>query len=157
MNALDDSAYTTIKAGETITVEHDISSLYDFEGLGEGPFEIEPLSQLPIVVSRVSGSRPELSPFRFKTTPIAKVLLTGDIARRSLVARDTAKRATVSCATSPYAEFIVASYTESKILAAIAGDFVSNYSTSRLYAAYWKGNNPQTVWSGKWRVNCRSV
>lgn len=152
MNALDDSAYTTIKTGEVFTVEHDISSLYDFEGLGEGPFEIEPLAQLPIVVSRVPGSRPELSPFRFKATPIAKVQLTGDIARRSLVARDTAKRATVSCTTSPYAEFIAAAYTESKTLAAIAGNFVSNYSTSQLYAAYWNNNDPQTVWNGRWRI-----
>ena len=34
LNALDDSAYVTIKAGETVTVEHELFSVVAFSGLG---------------------------------------------------------------------------------------------------------------------------
>ena len=149
MNSLDDSAYTTIKAGETVTVVHDLASLYDFENLGEGSFEIAPLAQLPVVVSRVAGSRPELTPFDFEATPAAKVQLTGDIARRSLMDDEKVKRATVSCSNSSQNSYIAAAYSESKSLASIAASFASSNSSSSIYTAYWKTNSASTISSSE--------
>jgi len=149
MGGLDDSAFTTIKAGETVTVVHDLSSLYDFEGLGEGAFEITPRAQLPIVVSRVSGSTPELNMFNFEATPAAKVQLTGDIARRSLMDEEKVKRATVSCSTSSYNSFITAAYSESKSLATIAANYLASNGTSSLTTAYWKTNSASTIRTSK--------
>ncbi|KAH7102552.1 Deuterolysin metalloprotease family-domain-containing protein [Auriculariales sp. MPI-PUGE-AT-0066] len=145
MNTLSESAYTTIKAGETVTVEHDISNLYDFESLGAGNFEIAPNAKLPVVVSKVAGSSPELTPFVFESTPTASVKVTGDVARRSLPGGEKAKRATVSCSNSSQASFISASQTEGKALASGAASYITANSTSSLFTAYYKTNSPSTV------------
>ena len=157
INGRDGSAYTTIKAGETVTVEHDLAPLYDFESLGEGDYEVTPLAQLPVVVAHVPGSRPELTPFRFTATPVAKVLLTGDISRRELMSPEKVKRATVNCTESPQAEFIAASYAESKVLAAIAADYITYNSTGALYKAYWRDNDPDAIRDSERLESCETV
>lgn len=149
MDGLQDSAYTTIKAGETITVEHDLASLYDFESIGEGTFEIVPLGQLLVVVSRFAGSRPELTPFNFAATPAVKVQLSGDVARRSLMDKEKVKRATVSCSNSSQASFIASAYSESKSLAALAANYILINPSGPIYIAYFKTNPPATVRSSE--------
>ncbi|KAH7102533.1 hypothetical protein BKA62DRAFT_699804 [Auriculariales sp. MPI-PUGE-AT-0066] len=145
MEGLDETAYTTIKAGETVTVVHDISNLFDFETLGAGAFDITPLANLPVVVSKVAGSSPVLTPFTFETAPKASVKVSGDVARRSLPGAEKAKRAVVSCSTSSYASFISASYTEGKALASLAASYINSNGANSLFTAYYKTNSPSTI------------
>jgi len=145
MEDLDESAYTTIKAGETVSVEHDVASLYDFEGAGVGAFDFKPLVNLPIVVNKVSGGRPELTPYTFVDVPTASTSVSADVARRSLPGTEKAKRATVSCSNSSQASYISAAYSESKSLASIAASYTSANGSSSLFTSYWKTNSPSTI------------
>ncbi|KZV83528.1 zincin [Exidia glandulosa HHB12029] len=65
MENLSEDAYTVIPAGQTISVEHDIAALYDFESLGVGAFSIAPVDTLPVVVSLVNGTAPSLKAYDF--------------------------------------------------------------------------------------------
>ncbi|KAH7101003.1 Metalloprotease [Auriculariales sp. MPI-PUGE-AT-0066] len=145
MGNLPESAYTTIKAGETVTVEHDVSALYDFEGALEGDFTFTPNAVLPIVTNKIAGSAPELKIVELTDLPSAAVKLSGDLARRELPGSKNAKRATVSCSNSSRASFISQTYAESKVLAGYARDYASSNGTSSLVKAFWKTNSASTV------------
>ncbi|KAJ7882117.1 Metalloprotease [Mycena leptocephala] len=111
----DDSAYTTIPAGETVTVIHDVSALYDFASVGTGSFTFAPLTTVEALSSPLT------------------IAVTGDVATHALT-----RRARDICTTASRKSFIDASYTEAKSLASISSSYVSSRGASdSLYAAYW--------------------
>ncbi|TRM62734.1 hypothetical protein BD626DRAFT_548558 [Schizophyllum amplum] len=73
---LDDSAFATIAAGETITVEHAVGSLFDFEAAGEGAYSFQPMTTFLV------ANGDDLS-------PAAEMLKTENSSSRTLSCVDT--------------------------------------------------------------------
>ncbi|KAJ7486786.1 Metalloprotease [Mycena latifolia] len=129
----DDSAYTTIAAGETVTVVHDVSALFDFASVGTGSFSFEPVTtfQTAPTAQKISA-RSELTTIEATASPIT-IAITGDVANHELV-----RRATDICTTASRKSFIDASYTEAKALARGGSSYVTSHGASdTLYQAYW--------------------
>jgi deuterolysin len=138
-----ESAYTTIPAGESITVEHDnLASTFDFETAGTGSYTFEPLTIFQTVdetadVKAKVDALVELD----STSSSITVEITHDVARRDM----PAKRATVSCSNTTQKSFISSAYSESKSLASIAASWINSNSGNSLYTAYWGTNSASTV------------
>ena len=112
-----------------------VASLYDFEAAGAGKFSFEPVTTFLMA----SGAQAKAIGNFAKATAITnavEVELSGDIARRELVALD--KRATDICTTASKKTFIDASYTEAKTLASTATSYISSKGASdSVYKAYF--------------------
>ncbi|KAF7304153.1 Neutral protease 2 [Mycena indigotica] len=142
----DESAFVTIPAGETVTVTHDVSALYDFASLGAGAFTFAPISSFQIAQARKAITRrSELQLVEFEAEPVT-ITVSGAISNRALPQR----RAVNICKTSSRKSFINASLTEAKELAATAASYISSQSSSRrsnssdsLYTSYF-GKNPSS-------------
>ncbi|KAH7106052.1 hypothetical protein BKA62DRAFT_349430 [Auriculariales sp. MPI-PUGE-AT-0066] len=91
---LDTSAYTTIRAGQTLRIEHDISALFDVESLGEGDFDITPMPQLHVMpvghsnmtsFAEATGAKTVGTQGLLELPPAGiRINLKGDIKRRDL-------------------------------------------------------------------------
>ncbi|KAF7360679.1 Neutral protease 2 [Mycena venus] len=115
----DDSAYTTIPAGESVTVVHDVSALFDFASAGTGAFTRSPPAR-------------ELTTLEVSASPIT-IAVTGDVTTHELT-----RRASDICTTASRKSFIDASYSEAKSLASISSSYVSSRGASdSLYQAYF--------------------
>ncbi|KAH9853269.1 Metalloprotease [Lenzites betulinus] len=138
LDSLDDSAFVVIPAGETILVEHQVAPLYDFEKLGAGAFEFEPVTTFQIVEA-------EAEPRAFKASvQKVKVNVKQDVAKRELAAAHD-KRARVSCSSSTQNSFISTSYTEAKSLASIAASYVASNGADTLFKSYFGTASTTTV------------
>ncbi|KAL1747525.1 hypothetical protein HDZ31DRAFT_31672 [Schizophyllum fasciatum] len=73
---LDDSAFATIQPGETITAEHSVSALFDFESAGEGAYTFEPVTTFMVA----NGD---------SLAPAADMLKTKNSSSRTLSCTDT--------------------------------------------------------------------
>jgi deuterolysin len=104
LTQVDEAAFATIPAGETITVQHDVASLYDFASVGAGKFSFEPITtfQMHGVEDSVDAQRVG---FAKVTTASSKyeVEVTGDLAKRELTLN---KRARDICTDSSKKSFI---------------------------------------------------
>ncbi|KAF5364111.1 hypothetical protein D9756_000085 [Leucocoprinus leucothites] len=132
----DDTAYTFIKPGETVTVNHEVANLFDFAAAGAGKFTFEPVANF--VVSADSAFN------KIAAAPsTVEVEVTGDLAKRELSLN---KRAVDICTTASRKSFIDASYSEAKTLASVSSSYVSsNGATDSLFRAYFKTNSASTV------------
>ncbi|KAK7037416.1 hypothetical protein VNI00_011166 [Paramarasmius palmivorus] len=135
-----DNAYTTIESGQTVTVTHEVASLFDFATAGVGKFSFQPNTEFRVAGVDEQASHPvALAQVAADTQPI-EVEVTGDLGKREW------KRSTVECSSSSEASFISASYTESKQLATIASSYVSsNGASDSLFTAYFGGNSASAV------------
>ncbi|KAF7326176.1 Neutral protease 2 [Mycena kentingensis (nom. inval.)] len=115
-----DAAFVTIPAGQTISVTHDVSALFDFASAGAGAFTFTPIST-------------------FQTAPAAeKITKRSELALVEVDAAAVTKRATNICTNASRASFITASYNEAKTLARTASSYVTSRGTAdTLYRAYW--------------------
>ncbi|KAK7037425.1 hypothetical protein VNI00_011176 [Paramarasmius palmivorus] len=142
-----EEAFTTIQSGETVTVEHDISDLFDFASAGAGTFSFEPITDL-----KVAGIEEEvISPSALAKVSLAtqaiEVTVTGEISNKELRVHNK-KRAVSVCSNSSQKSFIDASYTEAKALARTASSYISSRGTSdSLFRAYWKTNSASSITS----------
>ncbi|RDB23883.1 Penicillolysin [Hypsizygus marmoreus] len=130
---IDDTAFTTIPAGESVTVTHEVASLYDFASAGVGKFSFE-----PITTFQIQGTEKATTPNFAKlqaTSNKVDVQITGDLAKRELPQLN--KRAVDICTTSSRKSFIDASYTEGKALASGAVSYINSNGASSLYRAYF--------------------
>ncbi|KAL9713223.1 hypothetical protein Ac2012v2_004464 [Leucoagaricus gongylophorus] len=133
----DDTAYVSIKPGETVTANHEVAHLFDFAKAGPGKFTFEPVANFAISseaalkkVAAASGS--------------VEVEVTGDLAKRELPKVN--KRAVDICTDSSRRSFIDASYSEAKTLAQISSSYVSSRGASdSLFRAYFKTNAATSV------------
>lgn len=138
LNKVSDGAFITIPAGQTYTVEHDISALYDFESLGTGSYSIEPVTTFQIWSNDsepVARAKAQIGSEAFA------VKVNGDVKRREL----PRKRATVSCDDTSQASYISSSYQEGQELASIASDYVSSNGRDDLYTSYFGTTPTSTV------------
>ncbi|KAF9058180.1 Metalloprotease [Panaeolus papilionaceus] len=142
----DDSAYTIIPAGESITVSHDISSLYDFSSLGEGKFTFAPKTDFLIKDTEHSAKTVEPTSYakvQVESHPV-EVEITGDLSKRELKALES--RATSVCSNSSRKSFIDASYSEAKTLARSGTSWISSRgSGDSVYRGYFGSNTVSRV------------
>ncbi|PFH47135.1 hypothetical protein AMATHDRAFT_152893 [Amanita thiersii Skay4041] len=138
---LDDTAFTTLSAGESLTVTHEIAALFDFESAGAGTFNIEPSVTFQAVSAEerlASATFHEIS----ATGSKVDVEISGDLARRQM---KQSKRAVDTCTNSSLRSFIDASYSEAKTLARVSSSYVSTHGADSLYQQYFKSNPTSTV------------
>ncbi|KIY66958.1 zincin [Cylindrobasidium torrendii FP15055 ss-10] len=136
---LSDSAYTTLKSGETVTVEHSLADVYDFSSAGTGKFSFAAVGDS----LRVAGASDDVSDLKAlsKVSIDSKALdieITKDVARPQ-------RRATPDCSDSDKKSFIEGSYTEGKALASGASDYISSNSDSDLFNSYYSSNSASDV------------
>ncbi|KAJ6585747.1 Deuterolysin metalloprotease family-domain-containing protein [Mycena capillaripes] len=128
----DESAYTTIPAGATVTVVHDVAALYDFASVGPGPFDFAPVTTFQSApTGQKIATRAALTTVEAISTPHT-IAVTDDVSNHAL-----ARRATDICTTASRKSFIDASYSEAKTLASTASSYVSSHGADSLYTAYW--------------------
>ncbi|KIY71347.1 zincin [Cylindrobasidium torrendii FP15055 ss-10] len=134
---LNDAAYATIPAGESVTVSHKVADIYDFASAGTGKFSFTPKTELNVGDSAASAS--DLAKVSVSSQAI-EVEVTSDVAKRAY------KRATPTCSDSSQLSFIDASYTEAKELASISSDYVSsNGASDSLFSSYFSSNSVSSV------------
>ncbi|KAF8064029.1 Metalloprotease [Lyophyllum atratum] len=141
---VDDSAFTVIPAGETVTVSHEVASLFDFASAGVGKFSFQPITtfQVQAVEQRLANS--ELSKVE-ATSSAVEVEVTRDVAKRELALN---KRAVDICTDSSKKSFIDASYTEGKSLASAGSSYISSHGAAdTLYKAYFGASSTSSVTS----------
>ncbi|KAI0755056.1 Metalloprotease [Daedaleopsis nitida] len=145
LKAAGDSAYVVIPAGESITVEHDVAPLYNFEALGTGAFEFEPVTAFRFVESQ---SIPKVS------TKKTMVNVKTDVKKREL--KTVTKRAHTACSDKTKSGFISSSYSEGQSLASIAADYVSkNGADDKLFKSYFStGSSVAKESSSDRTLNC---
>ncbi|EIW62196.1 Metalloprotease [Trametes versicolor FP-101664 SS1] len=138
IDSLDDSAFTVIPAGETILVEHQVASLYNFEKLGAGAFEFEPVTTFQVIEA-------DAEPRAFKVAAQkVKVNVEQDVAKREIAVAHE-KRARVSCSDSSRNSFIASSFSEGRSLASIASSYVSSNGADTLFRSYFGTTSTSTV------------
>ncbi|KAI4527176.1 zincin [Schizophyllum commune Loenen D] len=143
MDKLGEDSYVTIQPGSSVNATHDLSSLYNFEGAGEGDFSFEPVTwfQVPDIAANKVKSIGDFSKVEVQSNS-AKVSISGDIARRELKLN---KRAKDTCDDSTKKDFIDSAYKEGKDLAKIASDYVSSKSDSEVFTDYFGDNSASDV------------
>jgi deuterolysin len=103
LDNLDESAFVNIRAGETVTVSHDVAALYDFESLGLGEYQFKPITTFQVAQDN------EINKFKIAASTIS-VEVASDVARRDIPTPTTRdKRSTVSCSNASQSSFIAAS------------------------------------------------
>ncbi|KAJ7133189.1 hypothetical protein C8R44DRAFT_611560 [Mycena epipterygia] len=123
-----ETAYTTISAGKTSTVAHNVSALFDFASVDPGSFTFAPVKRLQIAHGAQKISVPtELTTIDVSCNPIT-IAVTGDVAPRTLV-----RRAPDTCTNASQKKFIDARFGEG------AGvDYITSRGASdSLYKSYW--------------------
>ncbi|KAI0771675.1 Metalloprotease [Trametes elegans] len=132
IDSLDDSAFITIPAGETIVVEHEgtLAPLYNFEALGPGAFDFEPITNFQVIEADAQPHAYKVSAQKFT------VNVKSDVAKRELKAAHD-KRARVSCSNGSQSSFISSSYSEGKSLASIASNYIASRGADSLYTSYF--------------------
>ncbi|KAF5376128.1 hypothetical protein D9615_007679 [Tricholomella constricta] len=143
---LDDTAFTVIPAGETVTVNHEVASLFDFASAGTGKFSFEPITsfQVQSVDERLAGV-PEFSKIEASASSV-EIEVTGDLVKREIPQLN--KRAVDICTTTSKKSFIDASYTEGKALASGGVSYINSHGASdSLYRAYFGATSTSTITS----------
>lgn len=140
LEALDDSAFVTIPAGETFSITHKVGKLYDFSKVGAGSFTFEPRINF-FKAESADNSR------TFDVVTVDKntvtVEVTDDVSRE---VEKVEKRARNICTNSSRASQITSSVSESRTLAQAASSYISSRGTSdTLYRAYWGTNTASRI------------
>ncbi|TRM62735.1 Deuterolysin metalloprotease family-domain-containing protein [Schizophyllum amplum] len=138
---LDDSAFATIASGETVTVQHAVGGLFDFEAAGEGAYSFQPMTSFLVVNGDSLSPATEMLKTEVASSALT-MTITGDLAKREVPLE---KRARNICTNSSYASFINSAYSEAKTLASTAASYVSSSGSSSLYRAYFGSISTSSV------------
>ncbi|KAJ7826151.1 hypothetical protein B0H13DRAFT_2374544 [Mycena leptocephala] len=133
----DPTVKTTVPAGGTITIVHDVSALFDFASVSAGSFSFESAFQTASTAQMISA-RGELTTIEATSNPIT-ITVTNDVANRSLAVD---RRATSMGTTASR------NYSEGKTLASVASSYVTSRGASdSLYRAYFgaTANSPSIL------------
>ncbi|KAI0337151.1 Metalloprotease [Trametopsis cervina] len=137
LTQLTEDAFVVIPAGETVTVDHEVAPLFDFESAGTGVYHFEPVTTFQVIED-------DAKPNAFKVSAASfKVDVKKDIAKRSIKSNE--KRAKTSCSNSSQSSFISSSYTEGKQLASIASSYVASNGANSLFKSYFGSTSTSTV------------
>ncbi|KAF9269532.1 zincin [Marasmius fiardii PR-910] len=138
----DDSAYAVIPAGESITVNHDVASLFDFASAGAGTFKFEPVATFQVAGSEEKvASLADIEELEVNTSAV-EVTLTGTPEKREHLPLE--KRARSTCS-GTQGTFVSSAYTEGKQMASAAASYVSSNGANSLYTSYFKTASTSTV------------
>ncbi|KAK1220655.1 hypothetical protein PQX77_016611 [Marasmius sp. AFHP31] len=135
LEAAGESAYTVIPAGESITVNHDVGSLFDFATVGAGNFKFEPLTEFHLVDSEASFVESEVE--------VNSNAL--EVAVTKAEKRELEKRARNACTNASQTSFINSAYSEGKSMASAAASYIGSNGANTLYTQYFKTNPTSTV------------
>ncbi|KAF9266077.1 zincin [Marasmius fiardii PR-910] len=137
-----DNAFTTIEAGKTVTVTHEVASLFDFATAGPGTFSFSPISDF-----RVAGAEEKIDlPAKMNSLAVASDAIEVEI--KNVMKREI-KRAVAVCDDAQKKSFIQArhvyvsswqffsSYTEGKALASQAANYINSNSGDALVEDYF--------------------
>ncbi|KAF8885804.1 Deuterolysin metalloprotease family-domain-containing protein [Infundibulicybe gibba] len=134
LDQVDDSAFATIPAGETVTVNHDsILRIVNFASAGAGTFTFEPITSFQVAGAQEAATA--LTRVEAQAAPTVNINITGDISQREL--QHVNKRAVDICTTASRKSFIDAAYSEGKSLASTASSYISSHGADTLYKAYF--------------------
>ncbi|KAG6868775.1 hypothetical protein C0993_010702 [Termitomyces sp. T159_Od127] len=103
LSEVDDTAFTVIPAGESVTVTHQVASLFNFAAAGAGKYTFEPVTSFLVQDAAQLLAAFELSKVG-TTAKSVEVELSGDLVKRELP--DLDKRAVDICTTSSMKSFI---------------------------------------------------
>ncbi|KAF9269531.1 Metalloprotease [Marasmius fiardii PR-910] len=139
----DDSAFAVIPAGESVTVDHNVASLFDFATAGAGTFKFEPVATFKVAGSEEKvASLADVEELEVIASAV-EVTLSGTPENRELLS-PLEKRARNTC-TGTQGTFVSSAYSEAKQLATASTSYISSNSGSSLYTAYFKTNSPTTI------------
>ncbi|KAF5335624.1 hypothetical protein D9758_014803 [Tetrapyrgos nigripes] len=139
----DDTAYTVIPVGETVSVEHEVASLFDFATAGEGSFTFEPIQTFQIAeVEAQITALGQMDKVAASSAPSVTVNISGDLSKREVRQN---KRAVDICTNASRKSFIDASYTEAKQLATVAANYISSNGANSLFTSYYKSSSTSTI------------
>ncbi|KAJ6516643.1 hypothetical protein C8R47DRAFT_1268076 [Mycena vitilis] len=144
LSALNDRAFTTIAAGHTLTVVHNVSALYDFASVGPGAFNFTPVTRfLAAPLARSISADKKVNIIAATSNTIA-VTITRDVAPRVLSSMYTDDQ----CADLTKREIIQRSINESTIMANLGKRYINERGTSDIvYRYYWGTNAPTHILS----------
>ncbi|THU90880.1 zincin [Dendrothele bispora CBS 962.96] len=139
----DETAFAVIPAGETVTVTHEVASVFDFAKAGAGSFTFEPVQTFQIAGADAEvKSIVQMDKVSASSAPSVTVNIVGDLTKREMAIN---KRATDICTTASRKSFIDASYSEAKSLASIASSYIGSNGANSLFTSYYKTNSPTTI------------
>ncbi|KAG7097576.1 hypothetical protein E1B28_004913 [Marasmius oreades] len=127
-----DNAFTTIESGHTVTVSHEVASLFDFATAVPGTFSFIPISDF-----RMVGDQAKLEhPTKMNSLSVSSDAIEVEVKN---VGKREIKRSTPVCDDAQRKSFIQASYTEGKALASLASDFIGSNGGNSLVKGYFSG------------------
>ncbi|KAL0070273.1 hypothetical protein AAF712_002765 [Marasmius tenuissimus] len=133
-----DNAYTTIESGKTVTISHEVSSLFDFATAGPGTFSFTPISDF-----RVAGDQKASHPALMAEVSSSSNVIEVEVKN---VVKKEVRRAVTECADSSKKSFIEASYTEGKELASITSQYIGSAGANdQLFTSYFGSNSPSSI------------
>ncbi|KAK0436119.1 Metalloprotease, partial [Armillaria borealis] len=140
---IDDSVFAVIPPGQTITVNHVLSTLFDFASAGPGTSTFMPVTsfQTASPMARLTNAA-SLDHVSVSSSSV-DVHISGDLAKRDLPVLDA--RAVDIYTSSSQKSFIDASYTEAKSLAYIGSSYIATNGTNSLYTAYYGATSTSTI------------
>lgn len=145
LDDVDDSAFTIIPAGESVTVRHDVTSLYDFASVGTGNFSFQPVTNFQILgTNETFKTVKQFNKIAIEAESMV-VQVTKDISKRELP--QVNKRAVDICTAPEQKAFIDDSYIEGKSLAAYGASYINANGANELYKAYWGNTTTSRVLS----------
>ncbi|KAJ7669961.1 hypothetical protein DFH06DRAFT_1372504 [Mycena polygramma] len=141
---LDDKDCVTITAGQTVTVVHNVSSLFDFAAVGPGTFIFTPVTTFQAVpLAHKISTHTQLDAIT-ATVNTLSVTITRDVAPRTLPARST----NVACSDPDKRATIEFSINQAWVLSYAAKRYINERGTSDpLYISYFGANDPARILS----------
>ncbi|ESK82326.1 neutral protease 2 [Moniliophthora roreri MCA 2997] len=137
----DDSSFVSIPAGQSVTVDHDVTDLFDFASAGTGTFRFEPVTSFYVT----SSSNDKLSSLaQFERVQVSSDAVEVNVTDQ-LEKREMAKRATNTCNDPAKKAFIDAAHFEGQALAAAAAKYINDNRQNSLFRSYFKNNDPAAV------------
>ncbi|KAF5387655.1 hypothetical protein D9615_000776 [Tricholomella constricta] len=143
LDALDDNAFTVIPAGDSVTVEHDVASLYDFASVGTGSFSFKPITNFRLLAAD-DEAKGNFSKVEVNANDMV-IKVTKDIAKRELP--QVNKRAVDTCQEGWKKSFIDDSYMEGKSLAGYGASYINANGANTLFQSFWGNSTTSKVLS----------
>ncbi|KAJ6481543.1 hypothetical protein C8R47DRAFT_1134745 [Mycena vitilis] len=137
LSALNDKAFTTIPAGHTLAVVHNVSTLFDFASVGPGSFDFTPVTRFLAAPPTHGLSTNEKTNTMTAASNSITVTITRDVAPRVLSAMYTDDQ----CADPTKRGIIEQSLNESTIMARLSQRYINERGVSDpAYSYYWGRN-----------------
>ncbi|PBK85222.1 zincin, partial [Armillaria gallica] len=153
---IDDSVFAVISPGQSVTVNHELSMLFDFALAGPGTFTFRPVTSFQTASPKARLADAAGLDHLSVSSSSVDVHISGDLEKRDLPVLDG--RAADICTSSSEKSFIDARlisevhgadiyfiYTEAKSLASIASSYIATNGVDSLYTAYYGTTLTSTI------------